>query len=246
MKRAILIGVLVVLAFAGMILSRFPASWARGFLPASIHCATLGGSLWNGRCGGLSVQGKPVGDIGWKLQALPLLAGKVAADVRYAQGNANATGKIETGLSGNKLLARDVKASFPIDSTVVPILPPGLQGFATADLAVLEVEGRVITALQGRVEARDLAKRGGSNTPYGSYELLFAGAENGEPLAQLRDIGGPLAVTGTLKLTREPGFALEGLVAPRANADPALAQQIQFLGSPDAQGRRPFSIAGTF
>ena len=64
---------------------------------------------------------------------------------------------------------------------------------------------------------------------------------------QLRDLGsGPLAVEGTVRLTPEPGFDLEGLVTARPTASPELAQDIQFLGSPDARGRRPFSLAATF
>jgi hypothetical protein len=59
-------------------------------------------------------------------------------------------------------------------------------------------------------------------------------------------LGGPLAVAGTLRMTPEPGFVLEGTVASRANATPELARQLQMLGAPDAQGRRSFSIANTF
>jgi hypothetical protein len=49
-----------------------------------------------------------------------------------------------------------------------------------------------------------------------------------------------------VRLTHQPGYVLEGLVAPRADAAPELVGNLQFLGSPDASGRRPFSIAGTF
>ena len=75
--------------------------------------------------------------------------------------------------------------------------------------------------------------------------MTFPGGP-GEPTGKLRDLDGPLAVEGTLRLTRQPGFELEGLVAPRAGAEPALINNIRYLGSPDATGRRPFSVAGTF
>ena len=81
----------------------------------------------------------------------------------------------------------------------------------------------------------------------GSYSLTFPPSTGGDPVGQLRDLGGgPLAVEGTLRLTPEPGFDLEGLVKARPTASADLAKDIQFLGSPDAQGRRPFSLAGTF
>ena len=62
----------------------------------------------------------------------------------------------------------------------------------------------------------------------------------------MRDLDGPLALEGTLRLTPQPGFELEGLIAPRNGAPPELVNNIRFLGAPDASGRRSFSLAGTF
>ena len=59
-------------------------------------------------------------------------------------------------------------------------------------------------------------------------------------------LGGPVGVTGTLTLTGEPGYVIDGLVTVRADTAPALAAQIAILGTPDSEGRRPFSIAGTY
>jgi len=75
--------------------------------------------------------------------------------------------------------------------------------------------------------------------------VTFPGG-SAEPIGKLRDLDGPLAVEGSLRLTRQPGFDLEGLVAPRSGAAPELVNNIRYLGSPDATGRRPFSVAGTF
>ena len=38
---------------------------------------------------------------------------------------------------------------------------------------------------------------------------------------------------------------LDAQVAARANTPPNIAQGMQILGAPDAQGRRPFSVSGT-
>jgi len=47
-------------------------------------------------------------------------------------------------------------------------------------------------------------------------------------------------------LTPAPGFELEGFIAARNGAPPELVNSLRFLGSPDATGRRPFSLSGTF
>ena len=63
---------------------------------------------------------------------------------------------------------------------------------------------------------------------------------------QVRSVGGVLDVQGTLRLTRAPGVVVEGTVAARPDAPPELVKQLAYLGSPDAQGRRPFSFENTF
>jgi hypothetical protein len=64
-------------------------------------------------------------------------------------------------------------------------------------------------------------------------------------LGQLRDLNGPLSVTGVVRLSPDGSYELAGSVAPKPDADPDLARVLQLLGTPDAEGRRAFSIAGT-
>ena len=81
----------------------------------------------------------------------------------------------------------------------------------------------------------------------GSYVITFPAADpSKEPVGQLRSVGGSLDVQGTLRLTRAPGVVVEGTVAARPDAPPELVKQLAYLGSPDAQGRRPFSFENTF
>jgi hypothetical protein len=39
---------------------------------------------------------------------------------------------------------------------------------------------------------------------------------------------------------------VEGLVATKPDAPPSLVRELSYLGSPDAQGRRPFSLEVSF
>jgi hypothetical protein len=126
----------------------------------------------------------------------------------------------------------------------MPQTPPGLRGLVRADLATLEWSGRAITAIAGRIEALDLAQRA---MALGDFVVVFPATSAGsEPVGTLDDLGGPLDLSGTVRLTREPGWEMQGLVAARPEASPELARQLQYLGRPDAAGRRPFSIAGTW
>ena len=66
------------------------------------------------------------------------------------------------------------------------------------------------------------------------------------PKAVVRDAGGPLELDATLQLNHDPGYVLEGRVAARPSASPDIVDLLKYFGSPDAAGRRPFSLMGTF
>jgi general secretion pathway protein N len=237
-----LLGVIV---FAAVVIARLPAEW---IIPsrAAKSCATLEGSLWSGICAGLVLSGTSVGDVSWSLQPLRLLAGRLAAHVNVVHGTAaTASADLELGWGG-AVTARHLLADLPLDAGLLPGIPRTLRGSAHVDLVLAQLRNGVITQLEGRIEARNLEDRsGGADTPLGSYLVTFPGGR--EPLTgKLRDLDGPLALEGTLRLTPQPGFELEGQIAPRSGASPELVNNIRFLGSPDASGRRPFTMSGTF
>jgi general secretion pathway protein N len=243
-KRALAIALLAAVAFAGVLLARMPASWVLPAHAGQASCALLEGTLWSGACEGLSVAGRTVGDVTWDLHPLRLLAGKLAAHATLAHGAVSARGDVELGL-GQHLTVRNLVGDLPLDPNLIPAVPPTLSGRAHVEFALAEIQRGVVTRLQGRIEAHDLTDRSGNATPLGSYIVTFPGG-TAEPVGQLHDLDGPLALEGTLRLTRQGGFELEGLVAPRAGAPPELIDSIRFFGTPDATGRRPFSVSGTF
>jgi general secretion pathway protein N len=246
MKRTFTVIVLVILAFAAMVLARLPASW---LLPAGgpdFSCASVAGSLWNGYCSGLKVRGTALGDLAWQLRPSRLLLGRLAAhvDVEHPP-TTSAQGDVEMGLGGT-VVVHNLTASLPLDPKLLPGAPPTLSGTLHLDLTTARVtRNGVVQRLEGHIEASDLIDRGGYVTPLGNFVVTFPGG-TAQPTGDVQDAGGPLAVQGKLVLTPQPGYGLSGYVTPRPSATPALINAIQFLGSPDAQGRRQFALSGTY
>jgi len=243
-KRSLWIALLAAVAFVVIVLARMPASWIVPARGPQWACASIDGSLWSGTCSGLTVSGTPVGDLTWELHPLRLATARLAAHLTVSHGPADAAADVELGF-GQRLTARNIVADLPLDPALLSSVPPNLHGRAHVDLALARVERGIIRQLQGRIEARNLEERSGNNTPLGSYSVTFPGG-SGDPVGTLRDIDGPLALQGTLRLTPAPGFELEGEIAARQGAPPELVNSLRFLGSPDATGRRPFSLSGTF
>ena len=244
MRRSLWIALLAAVAFVVIVLARMPAAWVVPTRGTQWACASIDGSLWSGSCAGLTVSGTPLGDMSWELHPLRLLAGRLAAHLTLSHGPADAAADVEVTF-GQRLTARNVIADLPLDPALLPSVPANLHGRAHVDLALAQVQRGVIRQLQGRIEARNLEERSGNNTALGSYSVSFPGG-SGDPVGTLRDLEGPLALEGTLRLTPAPGFELEGVIAARRGAPPELVNSLRFLGSPDATGRRPFSLSGTF
>ena len=233
------------MAFAAVLLARLPAAWIVPSGPrAPVACVTLEGTLWSGTCSGLILQGRPFGELSWELQPLKLLRGRVGAHLTLSAPAAQAVADAEFGLGG-ALTARNVRADLTLDPKLLPGMPPQLHGRAHVDLALVQLKGGALAQLQGTIEAHDLEDRGGNVTPLGSYALSFPGGD-GEPVGQIKDLGGPLSLQGTLRLPRQGGYDLQGTVATRPEAAPELINNLRFLGSPDASGRRQFTMTGTF
>jgi general secretion pathway protein N len=244
-KRALWISLLGFVAFLAVLLARLPADWIVPSGPrVPFACAALEGTLWSGTCSGLMLQGRPFGELSWELQPLKLLRGRLGAHLTLSGPAAQAVADTEFGLGGS-VTARNVRADLTLDPKLLPGMPPQLHGQAHLDLPLVLVRGGVLAQLKGTIEAHDLEDRSGNVTPLGSYAVSFPGGD-AEPVGQIKDLGGPLSLQGTLRLPRQGGYDLEGTVATRPEASPELISNLRFLGSPDASGRRQFTMTGTF
>jgi general secretion pathway protein N len=244
MKRTLRITILAILAFAIILLVRLPASWVKGFIPPGITCTEIGGTAWNGACSGLAYNGAPVGNLNWELHPLALFRGKVAAYVDVTRGADFVRGDIE--MSGNSYVAHDLQAQLPLDPPLLPQLDSGYSGSISVNLASLKVEKNLIAAIEGQVQATSLYSKQ-DRLALGGYSATFPkAAGGGEPTGQVSSLEGPVDFEGTLKLTREPGWVIDGKIRTKPQTPQSLVQQLAYLGAPDAQGFRPISLAGTF
>jgi hypothetical protein len=248
-RRGIWITILAVLAFAAIVIARLPASWV---VPDSgvFSCAAVDGSIWSGTCTGLTAQGLAVGDVTWNAHALRLLTGKLAANLVLTRSTGTLRGDFAVGLD-KAVTARNVQTAFPLDDQLIQAMLPRnlrtLRGTANADIAFVRIDNNIVKAIQGRVELHDLEDHDrGEVTRLGSYSLTFPQSEGGAPVGQLRDLGGPLGMDGTVQIMQDqPGINLHTFITPRPDAAPSLIDQMQVLPR-DAQGRREFGTEMTF
>jgi general secretion pathway protein N len=220
-----------------------PASWIVPAPPSAVSCAAVDGSIWSGACAGLTTQGSALGDLTWNVHALSLLTGKLSANMELTGPLGTVRGDFSVALD-RSITARNVQANLPLNEGIKKLAPAlqSLSGSANANIVFARFVKDFVTGIQGRIEVHDLVSHDRDGvTSLGSYAVTFPGGGSGEPVGQLQDLGGPLAIQGTLRVMQDkPGVEIHGFVTPRADAAPDLRHQLEYLGSPDAQGRREF------
>jgi Type II secretion system (T2SS), protein N len=242
--------ILMALLFAVTVLLRAPARWLLGALPSGVECRAPEGSLWQGSCARLQIPGGGLDAVSWSLHAWPLLLGHLDVDLQSADPQAIGSARVSVGFGGLRSL-RALQAQLPIDSGRLPLFPASWTGRLELAFDSIEFDGGRLKAIVGVATARSLAQRS-PPLDFGSFELRFSPAtaqsNAGDALirGELRDLGGPLAVSGALVINNGRDYRLSGLVATRSNASADLEKVVEYAGPADAQGRRSFALEGSF
>jgi hypothetical protein len=236
------------LVFLGVLVLYLPASWFSGMLPPAVKCAELGGSVWNGECLGLEVRGSRLGDATWNMASGKAFTGHASGDVTLSGTALNARADVDVGLKGGGEL-REVSASFPLDPAFIAQFPRDQRGHIVAEFKrVVLAEGSSLQSLEGTIELQEFRQVGAHPLELGSYQLTFDGtpAQNGTVVGQLRDLGGPFMVTGTVTLTAPTNYLVQGFITGRTAQAESLVREITLGAPPDASGRSAFSFEGSF
>lgn len=250
MKRGTLVLTVVagILVFLAVLVLYLPASWFARFLPPQVRCAQLGGSIWQGECLGLVVNGGRIGDATWNLAPGRAFTGRLVGDVDVRGGAVTVRADVDVDYGGAGQL-RNVTLQLPLDPAVIPQLPQSQRGQVSAqfDRLVLAAGGMPREAL-GVVELRDFRQVAPQPAQLGSYRLQFDGSTqpDGSLVGKLTDLGGPFLAEGTFTLRPTREYLVQGRIAGRGAEAEAIVRQITFGAPPDASGRTAFSFEGSF
>jgi general secretion pathway protein N len=247
MRKGYALAAIGAAAFLFILAATLPVSLVTRYLPPDLKASGLSGSVWRGHASALAFRNQPIGSLDWSVRPLQLLMLQLAYDVELKRpdGHARATVSVRPG---GLLDLADVDARLPVSAFAGTLSPRGWSGDIEVAIDKARISKGWVDGADGLIRALDLKAPGGAGIRIGSFELtLGAGAVGTDALTgRLRDLGGPLTVRGTLAVRRDRSYLLEGEVAPGPGATPGVFRSLAFLGEPDAQGRRPFAVEGTF
>jgi general secretion pathway protein N len=243
----ILLGLAAIVAF---VLATLPAGLVMGRLQArGVTADAVGGTIWSGRAQGLTARGAQLGDLQWSLRPAALLRGMLAGHARLSGAERRLEADFARAWSG-RLTLEAARAEFSLSSLAALGLPlaRNWRGRVVADLPNLELDGDWPVAATGTIDLRELASPSPRTAMLGDFRLTFpARAASADELkATVTQTEGPLLLDGLITLSRDRSFLLEGTLAPRGTPSADLTKLLQALGPPDARGRRPFSVSGTY
>lgn len=245
MKKIWPLAVLGIVSYLVFAIATLPAQFLVSRLAPAVMAAGVQGTVWNGQAQVVQAGATQLGSLSWTLHALPLFTGRLAADVKITRSDGFIQGRISSGFSGNMTL-NDVTASLPLSALPPNATPGGWTGTVNARLATLTLVDGWPTSADGTIQVADLTGPARRPLNMGGYKITFPPGTSGDELVgALGDTGGPLDIAGNVRLKSDRSYLIEGAVATRPEAPKSVADSLQYLGAPDAQGRRPFSIQGT-
>jgi general secretion pathway protein N len=239
--------ILVIVAFVATVLVRLPARVLLLLLPADVTCETPVGTVWSGSCGRLRIGALAVSGLSWRLHPAALLRLRIAADLASEDPAARGHARAELAPDGAVAIS-GLAASVALPGSA-GLVPPGVSGTMQLAIDSARIAGAHLVAVQGSVELQQLHIANPA-ADLGGFALQFAPPvappnQSAAIVGQLRDLNGPLSVIGVLQLSPSGSYDLEGSVATKSGASNELMQLLQWLGPPDAQGRRALSLTGT-
>ena len=238
-------------AAAGFVVYALPASIAMRFLPSELQATDPSGTLWHGSFAAVSLRGHAVGAVEWNIHPLPLFAGRLSAQLRWIKGGFAVNGELEA--RGGHVFIHDVTGGGAIDDLADLGLSRGWSGTAQVAIAALRIEDQKITSADGTVTLAALKSPKFGDADIGGYELVLSPESvqpDGTAIAQVRDLGGPLQLSGSLSIVPQQSLlTFSGALKEREGLPPALHQELENLAQMrgrDAQGRVPLEIEFAF
>ena len=221
----IALGLGAYLAFA---ISMFPAAIAyRWFAPDSVRLAGIDGTVWSGSAAIGSAGNIGFHDLEWRLQPWRLLLAKAGGQIQARFADGFLTTNVDAGLSDVALSELQVSASLASLQDLLPL--GGIEGLMSANFSSLRIENEWPVEANGEVRVGELAvpplmAPGSALIELGNFRIRFSASEPPDLLGTFEDQGGPLEVTGSVRVSPDRSYVIEGAVRSRPEAPRELQQ----------------------
>ncbi|HOX71298.1 MAG: type II secretion system protein N [Dokdonella sp.] len=237
----------IALVVAGVVAWTLPADVAYRHLASRLGPVSLigiRGTVWDGHADGVSVFGRDLGELDWRIDKAPLLMRSVHADLRIRGADIDTSGLLERNASGD-IHARDVRFRVPASLFAPALDVPSLKllGSVSGTFSRLVMVDGLVTEAGGSAQWSDAGVSGTAEARFSDILAEFATRPDGSIGGTLADDGnGNLEVNGTFSIAAT-GFQAEAFLSAREN-DPRILEALRYIGQPQADGSSHLLISG--
>jgi general secretion pathway protein N len=229
--------------FVGLVIS-FPARVAyQWFAPPNLKLSGISGSIWRGSATQGDADGVYLTDLRWSFRPLAMLTGQLefATSGKPASGFLNA----DVGLGlGGRITLSDLTGAVSL-TTLTGLFPlAGIEGEVSLQFEKLVIKDGMPVDAIGSAAVANLILRYLSPITLGDYRAEFQSGEDGI-VGSVESESGLLELAGsTIKLGTSGEYEIAGRIRAKPATPVVIARQLQFLGTPDADGFREFLFPG--
>ncbi|HEY6895414.1 MAG TPA: type II secretion system protein N [Rhodanobacteraceae bacterium] len=238
---------LLLLVIGGVLLWTVPADFAYrqgARLLGPVVLSGVRGTVWDGHADGVSVFGRDLGEIDWRMSKGGLLRGAMVADVRIQGTDVDAAGLIERD-RGGALVLRDMHFRFPAEALAPMLDVNGLSllGAVSGVVASATVRNGLVETATGNARWSEAGVTGAAEARFADIVGEFAARPNGGIAGTAHDDGtGNLAVDATFQAALD-GFSADAVLRARNN-DPGVQETLRHVGEPQPDGSSKIAIRG--
>ena len=249
MKLIKWIFLLLVLAavVAGVIAWTMPADVAWRHFASKLGPVSLvgvRGTVWDGHADGVSVFGRDLGEIDWRVSKMPLLGMRVVADVRIKGADIDSSGLLERAGDG-RITVRDMRFRVPATLFAPALDIPSLKLVGTVNGTLTQaslVNGLIVDA-SGNARWSDAGVSGQAEARFSDILAEFASKPDGSIAGTLADDGrGNLEVSGQFSVA-PTAYSAEAFLSAR-NDDARIIEALQYIGQAQPDGSTHLVIRG--
>ena len=245
--KILLVLVILLLVVGGVLLWTLPAdvAYRQGarFL-GPVVLSGVRGTLWDGHADGVSVLGRDLGEVDWRMSKGGVLRGSMVADVRIQGTDVDAAGLVERERNG-ALTLRDVHFRFPAEvlAPMLDVKDLSLQGAVSGVVATATVQNGLVASAAGNARWSEAGISGAADARFADILAEFAAQPNGGVAGTAHDDGtGNLAVNATFRAALD-GFSADAVLRARNN-DPQVQETLRHVGEPQPDGSSKVAIRG--
>jgi general secretion pathway protein N len=244
--RAVLVGLIVLLALAAVVAWTAPAELAWrlfGHRLRPLQLDGLSGTVWQGSAERAGALGQALGRLEWQVERGALLSRRLDATIRLDGGDMHGSARVAAAQGAVEI--SDLDGEFPA-SLLGPALDiPALTllGRVSCQFSRLEIQDGLPKRVEGTAVWRDLAVAGAATATLPGLEVRFRTESDGLVAAEVKDLGGPLAIDGQVRMAGER-YRTEVRLSLR-EPNPALEEVLKFVGERTPDGGSILRVEGT-